>query len=148
MNRALTVLPNGDLADAAVGYRAWLLTAEAGDVRLRSLFGETEWPAGGAATARCSCRGGHTCGIYAYLNPRSLLPRGATAEMLSVRRHRIGVVLGEVRLWGTVRVHTEGLRGWWAMPASLLLPANAPADQRLLVELAASQYGIPLVYDL
>jgi hypothetical protein len=145
VNRALTVLPNGDVIDAAVGYRAWIVTAEAGEARLKSLFGSTEWPAGGAATASCRCAGGHTCGIYAWLRPERVSP--APADVFG-SRHRTGLVVGEVRLWGTVRIHTEGLRGWWAMPASLLLPRGAPPAGRLLVELAASQYGVPLVYNL
>jgi hypothetical protein len=113
--------------DSAVpleAYRVWGVTPE---LRLQSVTsgfcgGITVWTPHEAFSAAClaasSCGGApnpdHTCGIYAY---KALTDAMLWASKLGRIRP---VVIGTVKLWGTVVETTAGWRAEFAYPKALL----------------------------
>ncbi len=141
VRRSMVVLPGGqEVVDAVVGYRAWEYKVNAGKITLVSLYTPTVWHPHTPLRKECVCSGPvwrrrHRCGIYAWRDPHR--PSGVFLE-------------GEVYLWGDVRVHERGYRAEYAMPAAFYMPAMEkyiflPEIESMFVEMAAEQYGVPLV---
>lgn len=140
------------MEEAFIGFRAWRVEAVRGDVHLTSVVALTNhiWPKDSPMEATCiDIFGGHTdapaddckCGIWAHDELRR-------TRLTFMQRY---FVYGEVALWGKVKVHTNGMRASRARPTALFAPRTTGPKhevnaQRMLVELAASQYNIPLVH--
>jgi hypothetical protein len=140
---------SGGLVDAVVGCRSWVWTAEAGVVALYSIFmREIVWPNRGPLKSKCECFSRNpsrqrpvvfadwshpcTCGIYAWKTPHPAAPA-------------LRLVHGEVALWGDVHEHEFGYRAEYAQPLSLFVDDLMSDAARLRAELAALEYGVPLV---
>ena len=101
-----------------VGWRAWRLHDQGGELRLMSLTRDVVWPAGEPLLARCSQHRGVpgrpcTCGIYAADSPAHLAAAGVFTGRASV--------VGAIAMWGTVVEHATGARSEYAYPARLRL---------------------------
>lgn len=152
--QTLIVLEDDRYVDAYVGYRAWKLSVERGIVSLRAIaWWSFIWPKE-PFRARCfqheheapaskqhlNCN----CGINAYADPFEL-----------ARKYRPGshgastVVLGEVQLWGTIRVHELGYRAEWGKVSALWQPPDGPGPAmkaaQMITTLAAERYNVPVV---
>ena len=171
MKRQLLILDDGVVLDAIVGYRAWEAWAVDGVVHLTSVTRrEVEWTRGEAMRSHCRCnrlivkparvligdeefmaRSGditietgthHTCGIYAWDNP--IIPY--SQRMLGQCEYYFTTyVVGEVLLWGKVRVHERGYRAEYAKPSAFYVADAMVHRQRTIVELAALQWCVPTV---
>lgn len=132
VERRLVVLPDDSVVEAVIGYREWRPRVDRGEVLLHSLSHVANvWDAR-VHDARCLCAAygpsGHTCGIYAW----------ATKGQL---RGRYGALQGEVALWGDVHIHELGYRAEHAMITCFYRSGSST----FITELAAIQYGVPLV---
>ncbi len=125
-----------------VGWRYWQLSPAR---LLRSVTQKwIEWPPGEPVRARClevnhpapdpEC----SCGVY------------GTADLSALKEHGlclfpdVGLVIGEVSLWGRV-VSDGGLRGQFGYPARLALAVDTVPDGDLEAAMTAlSRYGVPV----
>lgn len=172
--RRTTIIHKDASVEAIVGFRAWRLTFNNGVSTLHSMYAQQEWTPHTALDAECKARAygrpfdqedtaaAHRencrCGIYSFRSPTQLgfevwsLPPSIMGETFGY------VVAGEVYLWGRVHVHERGYRADHAKIACLypeFLPrdygivrtrmARNGAAARMGIELAALQYGVPLV---
>jgi hypothetical protein len=108
--------------EPAVGWRAWRLVREHGELRLGSLVHGGSWKPQQAPAAVCAGyrRGAHaaprehcTCGYYATNSWESLCAA-------NVFGNDVGVI-GAIGMWGTVIEHGRGARSEFAYPARLRL---------------------------
>jgi hypothetical protein len=109
--------------EPTVGWRAWRLVREGGELRLRSLIKRDPWPA--LEICRAVCReqrrpGRHpapqhgcTCGYYAADSWSSLVGTGVLGTGVAV--------IGGIGMWGSVIEHAHGARSEFAYPARLRL---------------------------
>lgn len=175
MKRQLVFLEDDRVVDAVVAYRAWEAWAVDGIIHLTSVTRrEVEWPRGKTVEAVCPClrtamRSArfhrwsigdvsldqpaethalpetyvlHTCGIYAWANP--IIPY--TPRMLGLQMgYHYAYVVGEVLLWGRVRVHERGYRAEFAKPSAFYVTDTMSVRQRTVVDLAALQWAVPAV---
>ncbi len=141
VRRAPVLTPEG-VVDAVVGYRRWRLIAENGRTTLRSLFNDDEWPRGEPLVAECRCslvdaNALHTCGIYAWAEHwiPTVYPKPC---------YLFGTP-GEVLLWPEVLVHENGYVAARGQVAALYVSDEMNLWQRTMIEIAALQYGVPVV---
>jgi hypothetical protein len=146
-----------DLAGAIVAWRVWRLASAGGRYRLASVFMRAIWrpeevfeatcrraqppwdllrgrPKHTAPVARCSC------GIYGAQFDLLKACLASTAEC----RHELGVVLGQVSLWGTVVECERGYRASLAYPRRLYLPVDATTRHREDVAYELCEYRVPV----
>lgn len=132
----LVETPDG-FVDAVVGYRTWKWYADEGIVTLESVFtAGVTWPTDKPLEMECLCaqRGAPcTCGVYAW---RDWHP---VPDVL-------GLIHGEVALWGIFHEHEFGYRAEYAKPVAFYVAETMARTQRLRVELAALEYKVPLVH--
>ena len=147
-----------DFIEPIIGWRYWRLECER--TRLASLTGRAEmWPVGRALEAVCrhakreagdvryqfvggykrSRHGapeeGCTCGIYAAQDLRTL-----RAKML----FGLGLMVGEVSMWGKIITGTRGFRAQFAYPRRLyVVQRTADWDQSSTIN-ALGVYGVPV----
>ncbi len=132
------VEPAPDLVEPVVGFRHWRLSGDG----LRSMFRSVEWQ-GPEMRAGCPL-GKHdprpapdkacSCGIYAYYDLCPLTASAATADLIA----------GVVVLWGTLALHSDGMRASNARIVGLSLPISRGAKRQALAELA-ERFGVPAV---
>jgi hypothetical protein len=122
-----------DFVEPVVGWRIWRIADEHGEIKLKSLFCEAEWPSLEPLEARCEAprlfwqrrSARHEapecdcdCGIHAA-------PWSEIASVLNsgLPRSRLALVVGEVSLWGRVVEAQRGWRAAFAYPRRLSLIA-------------------------
>jgi hypothetical protein len=161
--------PWGSRAPDQVGeiraWRVWAAVPVAGEMRLHSFYAAVIWPPGEIVRAVCrrqdlrfqqmgkphdgepppakEC----ACGIYGVDSPdRSDIRQFVRHPLWSPHCERSPeqalVVLGEVALWGRIRVGRSGWRAEFARPLALALP---PAFGREQVRHLAELYELPLL---
>ena len=138
-------------------WRAWKIDSDNGQLVLRSLGIDYQWPVRQEVRAVCqrekigwgsphfgegipnaSC----TCGFWATKH-RELAPRP-----LMNFTYRIGIVGGKVALWGDIIEHEEGFRAQFAYPLSLEEAVCSESDsivpiREAILQLRASRWSIP-----
>jgi len=152
-----------DLTEPLLGFRVWLVVRfpEDGPVHLRSFHAQSLWPTSSALEAECmrsrqpfaGMRSSEhtetppaedcTCGIYALKEP--------SRELWEYRRWRSAwafppprlVLVGEVQLWGKVRVAQRGYRAQFARPACLWEVEGASESEREYLAEVRERYGLP-----
>jgi hypothetical protein len=132
------VVPAPDLVEPVVGFRHWRLSGDG----LRSMFRPVEWQ-GPEMRARC-LQGKHdprpaphkacSCGIYAYYDLCPLTASVMTSDLIA------GVVI----VWGTLELHSDGMRASNARIVGLSLPIARGAKRQALAEMA-ERLGVPAV---
>lgn len=140
--REIIAFPDDTYVEAWVGYRQWNMLVGNGRVRLHPITstarvrGRKAWEPGAINTAQCLCvdhDAAPRCGFHAWM---------AQPKMMLMRPH---VVWGEAYLWGDVNIFEKGYRAQHAMVAGLYVFDGMSERNRLLVELAALQYKVPIV---
>ncbi len=140
-------MPTPDFIAPVLGWRAWQVVEEDGELLLSSVVLPLLWLPGEETRAECH-PGLHTapqlhcvCGLYA----------GATAQhaepYLDGYKHLIGaspVVLGRVAVWGTVIDCADGWRASHAYPNHLFVPARGVSRDPHELRLALARYGVPV----
>ena len=140
-------MPTPDLIAPILGWRAWQVVEEDGELLLSSVVFPLLWLPGEEARAECH-PGPHTapqrhcvCGLYA----------GATAlhaePYLDGYNHLIGatpVVLGRVAVWGTVIECADGWRASHAYPHELFVPVRGVSREPDELRLALARYRVPV----
>lgn len=132
----------GKFVEAIVGYRSWRHEASGGSVSLISYTSRFLWTPH-TNVAVCRCHHIHGCGLYAWTRVQRV---GSLGDLIS----------GEILMWGDVTVHELGLRATHAKVSALhVYPLPDPTvtlpwaqrlrTHRLVTELAALQYGVPVV---
>jgi hypothetical protein len=162
--------PWGPRAPDQVGeiraWRVWVAVPVRGELALHSFYAPLTWPPGEIVRAECRRKdtrfqgmssSDHTepppaaacsCGIYGVDGPgRSDIRQFVRHPTWSPHLEQASpehclTVLGEVALWGRVRVGRYGWRAEFARPLALALP---PAFGREQVRHLAELYEIPLV---
>lgn len=143
--RSIVDLGDGTIVDAITGYRTWIAMPRSEGVFLRSVYTQTRWDVDMPLHEKCLCGSIHgctfgarihTCGIYAYRSSHEdeLLPWLGNQQ-----------VIGEVALWGKVRIHERGYRAEWAKIKAIYTRSTLDDDQKSLRRRAAETYGVPLV---
>jgi hypothetical protein len=143
IERRLLALPGTEgreIVDAVIGYRAWHVVVEDGNMQLKSLFSHDLWPKRGWLSAECRCPStdpplGHGCGVHAT-NARLQTFLWATAGT--------HMAYGEVALFGEVHEHELGYRAEFAFPISIYTLSLAGAGEYVPM-MVAHQYDVPLV---
>jgi hypothetical protein len=138
-----------DLIEPIIGWRAWYLGGGQDGLSLFSVVHHHDrWPAGFAFEAGCAhdheapddaCE----CGIYASAEPEGALAYVPLRAQMVPARARANTILGRVALWGKVRQGPDGLRGQYAYPEHLYLPACFALDPELTAEHLAALYDVP-----
>jgi hypothetical protein len=125
-----------DYLEPLIGFRVWKLLRGA----LHSPFQTAVWRPGknmaacayGTGALPPSCH--HHCGLYAYASmdeiPPSLWGQG---------------VIGAITMWGTVELHSQGMRAQYAEPVLLAYNRYSTPQHRLRLEQTARGYGIDVV---
>lgn len=154
------VLLGDDLwVDAVVGYRAWHVTIDRGVATMTAAVAkEWVWPKASPLKACCTPlepigrylaarigdhpapRSGCKCGIWAFDSPDKV------AEVFHDRVY----LLGEVALWGKIKVHRLGYRAEYAQPIAVYEPSGTWPGRfweaaRIQASIVARQYEVPLV---
>jgi len=134
-----------DGSDPFIGYRAWMVRIKHGDATLVSLVMNAAWLKGLPTLAECNCPLlTHSCGLYAWNATFQALAIMGTTTFQQWRAINAGpIAVGEARLWGDVDVHEYGFRATIGQPSALYVPRLE--RDNVAIELAAHQYGIPLV---
>lgn len=135
----MIALPDDTYVEAWVGYRQWNVLVSSGRVMLHPITvrqRKHRWEPGEIMEAHCLCTCHEReprCGFHAWISqPRVML----------LRPH---VVWGEAYLWGDVGIFERGYRAQFAKVAALYVFDAMAERNRLMVELAALQYGVPTV---
>ncbi len=109
----------------AIGWRAWRVVEEDGEVRLASVLYEDVWPADEPLVAACSS--GHrapdfdcSCGVHAAKELRLALPYRVGRDDAVT----LGRVVGLVALGGDVVEHEHGWRASHAWPLRIWAPSE------------------------
>jgi hypothetical protein len=115
----------------AIGWRAWRVVDDDGELRLASILYEDRWPEREPLVARCVH--GHrapafecACGIYAAKRRELALPYRVGRDDACT----VGRVLGLVLLSGDVIEHRDGWRASHARPLGVWAPASTGAGAR------------------
>jgi hypothetical protein len=155
-----------DYAEPVLGWRLWLVVADGGYLWLESLLYAIRWSPRRALDARCIphrrcylCNQAevHTarthpapdtacaCGIYAAASADTLAPY---LDSTYPGRTSIELVLGRVRLWGTVIECERGWRAERAYPEHLYVPGRRRGDRdfhnALDIVAGLRDYGVPV----
>jgi hypothetical protein len=143
-----------DYVSPIVGWRVWFTFSKEGEATLRSPFHRAAWPAGEPLEAHCAVprmfwrrHPRHEaptftcdCGIYASTWPSFCRDVG-----WGLPRHWQVLVLGTVRLWGTVVEAERGWRGELAYPEHLYVPADTRSvESAMRVANALVRYDVPV----
>ena len=140
-------MPTPDLIAPILGWRAWQVVEEDGELLLSSVVFPLLWLPGVETRAECD-PGPHAapqrhcvCGLYA----------GATAQhaepYLDGYNHLIGaspVVLGRVAVWGSVIECADGWRASHAYPPDLFVPVRGVSPGPDELRPALARYGVPV----
>jgi hypothetical protein len=141
------VAPRGDGAEghglatdetgALRAWRLWALVIDADGVALGSPVRSTVWPRGviTSGCARCGSNPTATCscGIYAFSDASHALAAWRSAPQL---------VFGELRCWGRILRHEDGVRAQHAQPVRLHLGTiGSEAERRTL----SARYGCDVI---
>jgi hypothetical protein len=149
-----------DLAEPLLGWRTWCIAELPGGLSLTSVVRDVAWPVRASLDAEClrpswrwwrRRQGEHMpperaceCGIYAAATVAQALTYFDAYD--GAVQRRAPVVLGVVKLWGTVLQCERGWRASHAYPARLFVVA--PTKRRDLdpAALAAGlgRYGVPV----
>lgn len=107
----------------AIGWRAWRVVEDEGELRLASVLYEDVWPDGEPLVARCEH--GHrapdwdcSCGIHAAKQLELALPYRVGRD----DRRTVARVVGLVALGGDVIEHEHGFRASLAQPLLASVP--------------------------
>jgi len=151
-----------DFADPLLGWRTWCVSERPGGLlALTSVVREVAWPVRTALRAEClrptwrwwskRRRGEHAvpergceCGIYAAANVAQALTYFDAYD--GAVQRRAPVVLGVVKLWGTVLQCERGWRAACAYPSRLFVVAPSKRRDLQPEALAAGleRYGVPV----
>jgi hypothetical protein len=145
-----------DYAAPIIGWRAWHVVEEDGDLLLSSVVYPLLWRPGTVTHAECrpfpdagslhpaehvAPQRDCFCGVYAGTTAQHAEP------YLDGYGHLIGsapVVLGRVALWGTVVECAEGWRGSHAYPHDLFVPTRGASRTPDELALGLARYGVPV----
>jgi hypothetical protein len=115
----------------AIGWRAWRVVEDEGELRLASILYEDRWP--GTEPLVAHCVHGHrapafecACGIYAAKRRELALPYRVGRDDAGT----VGRVLGLVLLSGDVIEHRDGWRASHARPLRVWAPTSTWAGAR------------------
>jgi hypothetical protein len=145
-----------DLPTAVVAWRVWRLVPVDRAYRLASAFIRAIWLPGEPLTAECLAAAsplalllrkprhdapsaGCNCGVY---GTDLTLMDGCLSALRNYRA--LGLVVGEVSLWGTVVECEHGFRAAHAYPKRLYFPADANHGRSEEVARDLSAYRVPL----
>lgn len=146
MSEGRVLISVGDaVVNAVVAYRTWTIRTAGGRAILGSRVMDYSWPQDYEAVAWCPNRcglnilptpgSGCRCGLYGFKHQRQV------DNSLSTGFYpHIG---GEIYMWGHMVEHRSGWRSSHARIAALYVPKLERHLAR--AELAAHQYGVPLV---
>jgi hypothetical protein len=141
-----------DYVEPMIGWRAWLVVDDEGEVRLSSLGRRLVWVPRCELVANCELGFDHlapaehcSCGVYA----------ARETELAATYMARLGAeggcrhgVIGRVSLWGSVVECENGWRASHAYPERIYVPAGSEPGTVLAeasdLAAALSVYGVPV----
>jgi hypothetical protein len=144
-----------DLVEPVVAWRVWRLVAASHEYRLASVYKWTLWEPGSPLEACChvpSSMLGKLLGRRDHASPAMECACGIHAAGLELVCDSlgtfggggVGMIVGQVVLWGDVVECEHGFRGALAYPRHLYVPLDTLASTRGAVAAQLAAYGVPV----
>jgi hypothetical protein len=144
-----------DLLEPVVAWRVWRLVPVSPEYRLASVYKWTLWEPGCALEACChvpSSMLGKLLGRRDHASPAMECACGIHAAGLELVCDSlgtfggcgVGMIVGQVVLWGDVVECEHGFRGALAYPRHLYVPLDTLASTRGAVPAQLDVYGVPV----